>query len=322
MPLSPEDIAVLVKDQGSRLEQIQNVKAEVEAIPLTKRTTDFLEGKMHDLLGDWEDFKTTHLRLVAQPDLEDMPYFTGQANQAARSAFDASRRYLASLLYPDSPEKDVKTQQEPGTSQGNQNQPPVTDMQELFAGLMNHTQQVISGSRSVSGIRMPSIEIPKFTGDVRSFRTFDETFNMVASRSHDSKVEKLALLRGKLGEEPLKLVGHLAITEANYDVTWDMLRERYFNMRKLKEAEIDILLDLPDITPRNLGSLRTGIDRVREVRYNLTAVDVDTDNWGPLMSRIIQRKFSKDLLGDFEEALENSNEMPTMDVIEKFLTFQ
>lgn len=85
------------------------------------------------------------------------------------------------------------------------------------------------------------------------------------------------------------------------------------------KAEIDVLLDLPDITPRNQGSLRTGIDRVREVRYNLTAVDIDTDNWGPLMSRIIQRKFSKDLLGDFEEALENSSEMPTMDVIEKFL---
>lgn len=75
--LSPEETEQLVKDQGSRLEQIKMVKPEVEAIPATKQTVDFLEGKMHDLLAGWEDFKTTHQRLLEQTVLKDMPYFTG-----------------------------------------------------------------------------------------------------------------------------------------------------------------------------------------------------------------------------------------------------
>lgn len=246
------------------------------------RTRAVLDEALHDIISDFEDFKVLHGKLLSADAAatEGKPYFAQKSLEIAKGFMETARRYVVEQLYPQSKKNKRDESPEGEISDDSESDPKMNaeSFKGLFAGLKAHTTQVINGSKNLSGIRMPTIEIPKFDGDARAFRSFEETFNMVAGRSRDSDIEMLALLRGKLGGDALKLVSHLTITEMNYERTWELLRERYFNKRKLKESEIDVLLDLPEITTKNIFSLRSGVDRVREVLYNLKSLGVDTDS--------------------------------------------
>lgn len=167
-----------------------------------------------------------HVKLTIANEIlhSDLPYFQTDPIEPTRTDFEKSRKNIVIKLYPADGDTD--------DDEAGSNELDHSNMGKLFKRLMKHTTQVIQGSKNAPSIRRPSIDIPKFDGNLRNFRSFDETFTMVVRRSNDYDVEKLALLRGKLAGEALELVPHLAITEANYERTWEMLRERY-----LKEIE-------------------------------------------------------------------------------------
>ena len=189
---------------------------------------------------------------------------------------------------------------------------------QFIKSLQANTKGLMQEERGNS-LRMPMIEIPVFNGDYRKFRAFSETFAEIIDKSRSSNIEKLNMLRMKLTGEALKTIDHLVLVGDNYPKAWKLLRERFTNERKLIDAEIRTLLDLHELAPRSSEAIRSMIDNMREAMANLEIYGMDPLQWDPLVVTILIQKLDRHTRDLFEDALENSRQLPTTSDIEKFL---
>lgn len=74
-------------------------------------------------------------------------------------------------------------------------------------------------------IRLPKIELKKFKGDFKEFRSFIDHFNnLVHNKNTLSGVEKLDLFSSLEGK-PLSLVKHLPNTADNYKIAYETINK-------------------------------------------------------------------------------------------------
>lgn len=163
-------------------------------------------------------------------------------------------------------------------------------------------------------VKLPRMEIPKFAGDIRKWRNFYDMFGkLVHENTKLSDIEKFTFLRTYLEGEPLKLISHFEVTAATYAMAWDTLKARYNNVRWLVDAEIDFLIEGKVSTIRELH------DNTREAIYNLTALGVKTDDWDPILVRVMMKKLDSKSINAFEDTLEDAKVTPKLEVLLKFL---
>ena len=90
--------------------------------------------------------------------------------------------------------------------------------------------QVVSSltSHQNHSIKLPQIDIKKFSGDVTEWQTFFDSFEVaVHSNSKLSNIEKMNHLLSYLTGEALKTVQGLKLSEPNYSAVIKTLKERY-----------------------------------------------------------------------------------------------
>ena len=117
--------------------------------------------------------------------------------------------------------------------------------------------QVVSSltSHQNHSIKLPQIDIKKFSGDVTEWQTFFDSFEVVVhSNSKLSSIEKMNYLLIYLTGEVLKTVQGLELSEPNYSATIEMLQERYRDKQVLISTHMNKLLNLSN--SGNLNDLR------------------------------------------------------------------
>lgn len=163
-------------------------------------------------------------------------------------------------------------------------------------------------------VKLPKLELPKFTGDIRKWRNFFDMFTkLVHEKKELSEIEKFTFLRNYLEGEPLNLISHFDVSAATYNIAYTTLQERYNNERWLIDAEVDFLLEGKMTTIRELH------DHTREALYNLKALKVDTATWDALLVRITMKKLDKKTISAFEDTLAETKKTPSLETLLKFL---
>ena len=77
-------------------------------------------------------------------------------------------------------------------------------------------------------IKLPQIDIKKFSGDVTVWQTFFDSFEVVAHINNKlSNIEKMKYLLSYLTGEALKTVPAIKLSEPNYSAAIEMLQERH-----------------------------------------------------------------------------------------------
>lgn len=202
-----QGVAAAIARQGALTEKIDAYKAKISKSGKDRRTRKWLDAAFSDLQEDWEEFVDNHELIVgADPDLlVGRVYVINKDKEleTTQNKVDFARAYIfdqLKLLKAPSENRDDREQS------GNESESEEKSENVLQNGDAPTVNQFLTGlvsrlkrSERSSGIRMPSIDIAVFNGEMRQFRSFEETFNMIAKRSRDSDIEKLALLRGKLG---------------------------------------------------------------------------------------------------------------------------
>lgn len=114
-----------------------------------------------------------------------------------------------------------------------------------FEGLINNIrklcykakQDVDSSSSKVAStsspsLKMPKIELPKFNGDLGEWYSFKAQYdNVVHSQKGYTGIQKFCYLRSYLAKEALAIVDQYEQTDANYQLAYDALVDRYDNSR-------------------------------------------------------------------------------------------
>ncbi|XP_043263915.1 uncharacterized protein LOC122404086 [Colletes gigas] len=162
------------------------------------------------------------------------------------------------------------------------------------------------------------IEIKPFDGNPVEWHSFHDTFKSLV---HDNDeligVQKFHLLKNALRGEAIAVIEALNATEGNYLVAWDLLCKRCNKPRKIINAHLRLLIDLPEITrdtPGNLGQLA----EKAQVHVNaLKAINQPTEHWDAFLIHIVSSKLDKNTRRAWERTLEDE-EIPKF---KQFLDF-
>lgn len=169
-------------------------------------------------------------------------------------------------------------------------------------------------------IKLPNINVPKFSGEYEDWLTFHDYFNTVI-HSNDSlnNLQKLHYLRHYLTEKPLRLISHLPITSLNYVPAWNLLTKRYHNTRVLVNYHLRRIRNQPKLTSEDSGALKQLIDVTNESLAAIKALKIDTDSWDPWVIFEIVEKLDCETRKGWEHHLNGSTKVPSLTQLNDYL---
>ena len=141
---------------------------------------------------------------------------------------------------------------------------------------VGHGESGSLSSRSQS-VKLPKLELPKFSGDVLEWSAFWDQFVASIDSSDLPENSKLVYLRSLLVGEAKKCVKGLAIVKDNYEIACDLLIERYARPSRIIFTHIDRLLMLRLCDGNDLKSVQDALllhvrslERLGEASRDLT----------------------------------------------------
>ena len=94
-----------------------------------------------------------------------------------------------------------------------------------------------SGHSTHSTVKLPKIELPKFSGDKLRWREFWEMFeNGIHSKPGLPAIDKFNYLKSNLGGEALRIVTGLRLCGENYEIAIKQLKDRYGDTQHIVET--------------------------------------------------------------------------------------
>jgi hypothetical protein len=185
-----------------------------------------------------------------------------------------------------------------------------------IAGTNNVSGTNESNSNSTLQIKLPSIEFPKFNGSYSDWLAFYEAFQGLINEDNNlTNTQKFYYLQSCLtGEAHDRSVDIFD----NYQVAWELLKERYENKGLIGQTHIQAIFNLPAITKASATSLRQFSDSIGVHLKALKALQRATDQWDDLLIYIITTKFDFITKRDWGATL-NPQTWPTMAQMNTFL---
>ena len=111
---------------------------------------------------------------------------------------------------------------------------------------------------------MPKLEIQKFGGDASQWFTFWDNFTASVHKNQElSNVERFSYLKGLLTGPAAVTVAGLALTEANYQNSVELLKKRFANRQVIINSYMDKLMNIPPLNSEaSVNKLRAMLDEI------------------------------------------------------------
>ena len=137
---------------------------------------------------------------------------------------------------------------------------------------------------------LPQLDLSQFTGNSLFWQSFWDCFEAaVHSNRSLTGVQKLNYLRARLQGDTARLITGFQLTNANYEHSIALLKERFGQPYKQIDAHMQALIDLP--SPSNsLSSLREFYDSTEGHIRSLSSLGKSEDSYGSLLVSIILGK--------------------------------
>ena len=141
-------------------------------------------------------------------------------------------------------------------------------------------------------VRLPKLEIEKFCGDPKKYRTFRDSFEAAITKNESlSDVERLTYLRSLLGGEAKRNLEGLAVTNENFKEAVQLLESRYGNKQVIVNSHMEELIKINPVKGKDdTKGLRELYDKVETNLRGLQAFDVDPDSYGCLLIPVMKKK--------------------------------
>lgn len=141
-----------------------------------------------------------------------------------------------------------------------------------------------------SQIRLPQIDLPSFSGDIQEWVSFRDTFETAVGNSSTlSKSQKLTYLKSCLSGEAARHVKSLVISDANFDIAWTALTDRYHNNRELLFCILKRLLNQQGSNGTPV-SVRNLVDITKECIRSLEVLTIPVQHYFTILVYLLFQK--------------------------------
>ena len=176
-----------------------------------------------------------------------------------------------------------------------------------------HTHVACNVGQSVGQFvsQLSKLTLPTFGG---KFQTFWDSFAAVVHNDNSlTGVQKFHYLRAQLLGDASNVIDNLPLTDANYQHSVALLKERFGQPYKLVNAHMDALMNLPKPV-NNLASLQVFHDRLESHMRALQSLGKSSDTYCAMLTPMVLGKLPTDLRKQFARD-HNSGEWTIQDVM-------
>ena len=166
---------------------------------------------------------------------------------------------------------------------------------ELNVALKN---QVLPNLRRHSKtVKLPSMEIKSFTGELTEWPSIFDSYEAVIHNSSElSDFQQFTYLRSYLTDTALKSVSGLTLTNENYGKALTILKERYGNKQAIVSTHMENLANLRVVSSdANVTGLRKLFDERESSVRSLESLGVEANSYGSLLVPIIMNRLPHQL---------------------------
>ena len=150
------------------------------------------------------------------------------------------------------------------------------------------------GSGSVAGLRLPKLDLQKFSGDILEWRSFKDLYIASVHQAQMTAAQKMQYLKSLLGPEPLSAIQSIPITDANYPVALKVLLDRYDDNKLLTTSYLKNLFSQPYMKEESASALRKLWDTTIECERNLKALGWPTEHWGIILVHVVSQRLDSE----------------------------
>ena len=158
-------------------------------------------------------------------------------------------------------------------------------------------------------VKLPKLTVKSFYGDPTNWQEFIDTFNVAIHENEDlSPIEKFTYLKGYIGGDAAKSLEGLKLTSSNYEHAREILEERFGQKQVIIGKHMNNLLDLPRVkSSYQVKELRALYDKITVNIRGLSAYDVSSKQFSPMLVPIIMQKLPQDIKLELSKSLKKKD---------------
>ncbi|GFS36550.1 uncharacterized protein TNIN_389231 [Trichonephila inaurata madagascariensis] len=170
-------------------------------------------------------------------------------------------------------------------------------------------------------IKLPTLSPPTFSGVIDEWLTFSDLFQAAVTNNQNlTGAQKLQYLKGVLKGDAQKIVQSLPITDDNFQIAWDLLKERYFHKREILSSLMKKLMNISPITCESHAQILKLVDSTKECVRLLETLDLKVEGTADIILMfVIQFKLDSTTRGWWERSLD-SEKIPSLSELLQFLS--
>ncbi|XP_058828052.1 uncharacterized protein LOC131687963 [Topomyia yanbarensis] len=174
--------------------------------------------------------------------------------------------------------------------------PAINSINELP---LNPPPQIHSG---LSGLKLPTISLPEFTGDYQEWLGFHDTFLALIHANPDvAAIQKFHYLKAAVKGEASQVIESIPISAANYPLAWIALVARYSNEYLLKKRHMQALLEIPRMREESAVALHGLVDDFERHIKVLKQLGEPTDAWSTILEHLLCTRLHHETLNMWED---------------------
>lgn len=267
-----EVLKQLIKKRGVLKTQVTKFSTYIQSFDREHKSLIELQSRLDKIEGIWGNFESI------QTDIE-ITYEGDEDQSIEREAFENAFFNVTSLAK----QLILDIKQENATQ--------IQTESGLASAIPSEIKQY---STVHSNIHLPTLPIPEFDGNYKNWTKFHDTFKTLVHNNQSlTNIQKFYFLDAALKGKAKYTVSSIEISDANYIIAWDLLKERFENFRAIVDSHLTELLNIPALTKESYLDLRKLLDTLTQELRSLEVIGVPIKEWDPLIIHIFSKRLDQ-----------------------------
>ena len=169
-------------------------------------------------------------------------------------------------------------------------------------------------------IKLPTIQIPTYHGDHCQWLNFKDTFeSLIVQNTTLSNIQRFHYLVAALQGEAKALIANLPITNDNFKVAWDLITQRYNNVKLIAMKHVTQLCQMPQTKKGDATSLRQLINHIRSNVNALQALTLNVPMHTLILNHLLLSALDTDTHKTWEIHAAAQEDIPSTTEVIQFL---